>query len=74
MDVLLPDQAVAMDHDELLPLGVVPVLALGDTRLGDVNAHLTAVSGVDKLSEAIPGIAVHFHSVFELLIGQIQAE
>ena len=77
VDVPLLDQAVAVDHDELLPLGVVPVLALGDAGLGNIDAHLAAVGGVDQLGEAAPGIAVHFHGVFELLLGevsQVQAE
>ena len=37
VDVALLDQAVALDHDEKLPLAVVPVLALGNTGLGDID-------------------------------------
>ena len=31
VDVPLLDQSVAMDHNELFPFGIVPVLSLGDT-------------------------------------------
>ena len=43
VQVALLDEAVATDHDEKLPLGVVPVLSLGDARLADVDAHLATV-------------------------------
>ncbi len=33
------NQSVTADHDEELPLGVVPVLAFGDAGLADVDAH-----------------------------------
>ena len=44
-------EAVARDDDELFPLGVVPMLALGDAGLGDVDAYLSAVEGVDELGK-----------------------
>ena len=37
------DQAVTGNHNELFPLGVMPVLTLGDTRFADVDADLTAL-------------------------------
>ena len=45
------DEAVARDDDELFPLGVVPMLALGDAGLGDVDAYLSAIEGVDEFGE-----------------------
>ena len=33
VDVALLDEAMTVHHDELFPLAVVPVLALGDARL-----------------------------------------
>lgn len=45
------DETVARDDDELFPLGVVPMLALGDAGLGDVDAYLSAVEGVDEFGE-----------------------
>ena len=76
-DVTLLNQPVAVHHDELLPLAVVPVLALGDAGLADIDAHLTAVSGMHQLCEAASVVAVHLHRVLELVrrqIAQIQAE
>ena len=37
VDAALLDEAVAAYYDEELPLRVVPVLALGDARLADVD-------------------------------------
>ena len=42
-------QAVTGDHNEELPLGVVPVLAFGDAGLGDVDGYLTGRSGDGSL-------------------------
>ena len=39
------------DHYEELPLSVVPVLALGDAGLGDVDAHLTGIVCVYQLGK-----------------------
>ena len=36
-------KTVSRDHNEELPFGVVPVLAFGDARLRDVDAHLATV-------------------------------
>ena len=36
----------AAHHDEQLPLAVVPVLALGDSRFRDVDAELAALRGL----------------------------
>ena len=59
VQVALLDESVAFDHDELLELGVVPVLALGDARLGDVDAHLPRIQGVNQLGEGAAVIYVH---------------
>ena len=53
------DEAVALDHYELLPLGVVPVLAFGDARFADVDADLTAVQGVNQFGERASVVHVH---------------
>lgn len=37
VEAALLDKSVTLDHDELFELGVVPVLALGDARPGDVD-------------------------------------
>ena len=65
------DEAVARDDDELFPLGVVPMLALGDTWLRDVDAHLSAVEGVDKFGERTAGIDVHLQVEDGLFLGKV---
>ncbi len=65
------DEAVAADDDKGFPLAVVPVLALGDAGLGDVDAHLSAVEGVEEFGERAAGIDVHGHVVDGFLFGQI---
>ena len=65
------DESVAGDDDEQFPLGVVPVLSLGDAGLGYVYGYLPAVEGVDKLCEAAPVVGVHVQVVYGLLLGQV---
>ena len=65
------DEAVAADDDKGFPLAVVPVLALGDAGLGDVDAHLSAVGTVEEFGERAAGIDVHGHVVDGFLFGQI---
>ena len=62
---------MAFDDDELLPLGVVPVLALCNTGLGDVDAYLSAIGGVDKLGKRAAVVAVHLQVENGLVGGQI---
>lgn len=65
------DEAVARDNDELFPLGVVPMLPLGDTRLRDIDAYLSAVEGVDKFGERTAGINVHLQVEDGLFLGKV---
>ena len=65
------DEAVARDDDELFPLGVVPMLALGDTWLRDVDAPLAAVEGVDEFGERAAGIDVHLQVKDGLFLGKV---
>ena len=53
------DESVTADYDELFPLGVVPMLTFGDAGLGDVDAYLSAVEGVDQFCERTSIIDVH---------------
>lgn len=68
------DEAVARDDDELLPLGVVPMFTLGDTGLGDVDAYLSAVEGVDQFGERATSIDVHFQIEDGFFFGQVAQE
>ena len=65
------DKAVTANHDELLPLGVVPMLALGDAWLGDVDTHLTSVERVHQLGERTTVVHIHFQVENSLFLGQI---
>ena len=60
-------------HKEL-PLAVVPVLSLGDTRFRDVDGDLSAGGGLQKLREAASLIHIHLQrkrNFFWRQIGQI---
>ena len=46
VEISLLDEAVALDNDELLELGVVPVLALGDAWLDDLDRNLSEALGL----------------------------
>lgn len=65
------DQAVTLDDDELLPLAVVPVLALGDSWPGDVDAHLAAIRSMHQLGEGAAGVGVHLQVEGGLVLGQV---
>ena len=65
------DEAVARDDDELFPLGVVPMLSLGDAGLGDVDAYLSAVEGVNQFGERSTGIDVHLQVEDGLFLGKV---
>ena len=71
IDIALPDQAVTGHHDEQLPLGVVPVLALGDAGTADVNGYLSAVGGVQQLRKGAAVVRVHLQGVLEPVSGEI---
>ena len=65
------DEAVARNDDKLFPLGVVPMLTLGDTRLRDVDAYLAAVEGVNQFGERTAGIDVHLQVEDGLFLGKV---
>jgi len=65
------DQGLPAYHHKLLALAVVPMVALGDSRLGDVHRELASFSSTDNLGEAAPVIGIHLQSIAELVLGQI---
>ena len=65
------DEAVARDDDELFPLGVVPMLTFGDTRLRDVDAYLSAVEGVDEFGERTTLVNIHLQVEDGLFLGKV---
>ena len=62
---------MSRDYCEVLELAVVPVLALGDSGLGDVDADLTMGEGVEELGEATSWIYVHLVVVDSFLFWEV---
>ena len=60
------------NNSEVLELRVVPVLALGDSGLGNVNADLTMGEGVEEFGEAASWIYVHLVVVDGLLLRKVR--
>ena len=71
VEVALLDESVALNHDKLLKLGIVPVLAFSDARLTDINANLSGVVSVYKLSEGATIIHIHLEREGGLLFGKV---
>ena len=67
----LLDEALTANYDEEFPLGVVPVLALSDARLGDVDADLSAVKGVDELGKGASRVNIHLQGEGYFFLGQV---
>ena len=72
VEVALLDEAVATDHDEELPLGVVPVLSLGDAWLADVDAHLATIQGMHQLGEGSSVVDIHLQREGDFLLWEIR--
>ena len=62
------DQGLSTYNKELLVLGMVPVVALGDSRLGNIHRELAALGGPDDLGEAAAVVNVHLQSIAEPVI------
>ena len=59
VEVTLLDESVTLDNNELLELGVVPMLAFGDARLTNVDTHLSCIEGMHQLREGTSIVHVH---------------
>ena len=70
-DLAFLDQAVTSYNNEELPLGVVPVLALGDARTADVDADLPTILSMYQLRETAAIIHIHLQCIFKFLSRQI---
>ena len=53
------DQAMTVNHNEDLPLALMPVLTLCDTGLADVDGHLPVVQCADQFGEAATLVDIH---------------
>lgn len=70
------DRRGAGDHQEPLPLAHVPVVALGDAGLGDVDGDLAALGRAQELGERAARVRVGPEAVGEvsrLVVGQERA-
>ena len=65
------DESMTADYDKLLPFGVVPVLALSNSRFGDINTDLTTVEGVDEFGETTSIIDIHLEVEDGLVLREI---
>lgn len=65
------NESMSADYREVLELAVVPMLALGDSGLGDVDADLTIGEGVEELGEAASCIDIHLVVVDGFLLWEI---
>ena len=63
---------MAFHHDELLKLGVMPVLALHDAWLGYVYTYLAAAEGVDKFCEGTTLINIHLQRERDFVLREIR--
>ena len=70
-DLAFLNQGAAAHHDKEFPLGVVPMFALGDSRLGNVHAELAAVRRLQELGKAAAGVHVHLEREAHLFLGQV---
>ena len=64
-DAAQADERLAGDHQELLPLAVVPVVPLGHARFGDVHGHLPPLGRAQELRERPAPVAVRMQRVRE---------
>ena len=71
VEVALLDESVTLDNNELLELGVVPMLAFGDAGLGDIDANLAAIKCVHQLRKRTSVIDIHLQRECHLLFREI---
>ena len=57
------NQALSRDNAELLPLRMMPMLALGDSGLRNVDGNLTAIGSAQHLGKASAIVNVHLKFV-----------
>lgn len=72
IEVALLDKAMAFDYDELFELGVVPMLALRDAWLGNVDTDLTTVEGMDEFREGTTLIDIHLQRESDFVLREIR--
>ena len=68
-DLSLLDHTVTRNYNEELPLCVMPVLSLGDTRLGNVHRKLTMIGCLKQLRKAAAIITIHLKIECNIILG-----
>ena len=68
------NQAMTGNDNELLPLGVMPMFALGDAWFADVDRDLTALEGVNEFGEGASVVHIHLEVEDGLLLWEIREE
>lgn len=58
---------MTMHHNEQLPLGIVPMLSLGDARFADVDRNLPAIGGMYQFRKTATFIHIHLHDILEII-------
>ena len=58
-------------HHKLLVLGMVPVLAFRNARLGDVHRELPAVGSTDNLCKTAAVVHIHLQGIAEPFFRQV---
>ena len=69
-DVTEADDSSAAHDEELFIFGMVPVVALGDAGLGDVDGNLAPVWGFEEFRKGSSLIGVHLEVVSEHVLWQ----
>ena len=62
------DFTLTRNDQEFLVLRVVPVLSLGNTRLGDIDANLSALHRMQRLRETSAIVTVHCEGIAKLVL------
>lgn len=65
------DYALTANDQELFILGVVPMITLGDARLGNIDRHLSPVSSFNEFGERPPTVDIHLQWIAETVMRQI---
>ena len=71
IEITLLNETMSFYHNKLLKLGIVPVLPLSNTRLGDIDAHLSTAQCMNQLRKRTTFIHIHFKRERHLLLRQI---
>ena len=52
-------QSMTSHNNKELPLSMVPMLTFGNTRLADIDRHLSAIEGMNQLGKGATLVDIH---------------